>query len=181
MEILQTNLQDVLLIKPKVFRDTRGFFLESYSQRTFLEHGIATEFLQDNHAFSEKKGVLRGLHFQMLPHSQTKLVRVTRGAVYDVAVDLRKDSRTFGKWQGFELTASNFYMVYIPQGFAHGYCTLEDATEFMYKNDTFYAPDYEAALRWNDPTLKITWPITEPILSEKDAHAPLFKDFKSPF
>lgn len=181
MEVIKTDMLDLLLIKPKVFKDSRGFFLESYSHRTFSERGVTTEFLQDNHAFSQIKGVLRGLHFQLPPHTQTKLVRVTRGSVYDVAVDLRKESPSFGKWQGFELTADNFYMLYIPQGFAHGYCTLEDETEFMYKNDNFYAPDYDAAIRWNDPTLKIDWPVDEPILSEKDARAPLFKDFESPF
>ncbi len=181
MQVIKTDILDLLLIKPKVFKDNRGFFLESYSEKTFSELGITTHFMQDNHAFSQTKGVLRGLHFQLPPHTQTKLVRVTRGSVYDVAVDLRKESPTFGKCQGFELTADNFYMLYIPQGFAHGYCTLEDDTEFMYKNDNFYAPDYDAAIRWNDPTLKIDWPVDEPILSEKDAKAPLFQDFESPF
>ena len=181
MEVIKTELEDVLLIKPKVFEDSRGFFLESFSKRTFEENDISTDFVQDNHAFSHQKGVLRGLHFQLPPYTQTKLVRVTRGAVYDVAVDLRKNSSTFAKWQGFELTASNFYLLYIPQGFAHGYGTLEESTEFMYKNDNFYAPDHEAAIRWNDPTLKIDWPVTDPILSEKDSNAPFFNDFKSPF
>lgn len=181
MGIIKTAIKDLLLIKPKVFQDNRGFFLEFYSERTFKDSGIEIKFVQDNHSFSVKKGVIRGLHFQLPPNAQTKLVRVTRGAAYDVAVDLRKNSPTYGKWQGFELTAENFNMLYVPQGFAHGFCTLEENTEVMYKNDNFYAPESEAGLRWNDPTLNIDWPVKDPMLSEKDANAPFFRDFKSPF
>lgn len=181
VEIITTKIKNLFLIKPKVFQDNRGFFLEFYSERTFKGLGITTKFAQDNYSFSKKRGVIRGLHFQLPPNEQTKLVRVTRGAAYDVAVDLRKESPTYGKWLGFELTAENFDMVYVPQGFAHGFCTLEENTEVMYKNDNFYAPESEAGLRWNDPALNIDWPVDNPILSEKDANAPFFKDFESPF
>lgn len=181
MEIFKTSLDDCVLVKPKVFHDNRGFFLESYSQRTFEKFGIGTSFVQDNHTYSAHKGVIRGLHFQFPPYTQTKLVRVTRGAVFDIVVDLRKESPTYGKWEGFELRADNFLQLYIPQGFAHGFCTLEDNTEFEYKNDNFYTPDHEGAIRWNDPTLKIHWPIDSPTLSEKDTQAMLWKEFQSPF
>lgn len=181
MEILQTKILDLLLIKPKVFKDHRGFFLEFYSEKIFRERGITTPFVQDNHSLSVKKGVLRGLHFQLPPHAQAKLVRVIHGAVFDVAVDLRKESSTYGKWQGFELTAENFNMLYVPRGFAHGYCTLEDNTEFMYKCDNFYHPESDTGLRWNDPTLNINWPVKDTILSDKDKDTPFFKDFESPF
>jgi dTDP-4-dehydrorhamnose 3,5-epimerase len=181
MEFIETNLKGCFLIKPKVFQDKRGFFLESYSEKNFFEAGLVARFVQDNHSFSSVKGVVRGLHFQVQPHTQTKLVRVTRGAVYDVAVDLRKDSPTFGKWEGFELGAENFQMLYIPQGFAHGFCTLTDDVEFMYKNDNFYAAYHEGGIRWNDPSLAIPWPFENPVLSDKDTKLPLFKDFVSPF
>jgi dTDP-4-dehydrorhamnose 3,5-epimerase len=181
MKITETKLKDCFLIEPNVFQDNRGFFLESYSEKKFKELGITTIFRQDNHSMSLKKGVLRGLHFQLPPHTQTKLVRVTQGSVFDVAVDLRKNSPTFGKWAGFTLTADNFHMLYIPQGFAHGFCTLEDNTEFMYKNDNFYTPDFEGAIRWDDPQLNIDWPVKNPVFSDKDAKAPYLKDFDSPF
>jgi dTDP-4-dehydrorhamnose 3,5-epimerase len=181
MKITETKLKDCFLIEPNVFQDNRGFFLESYSEKKFKELGITTIFRQDNHSMSLKKEVLRGLHFQLPPHTQTKLVRVTQGSVFDVAVDLRKNSPTFGKWAGFTLTADNFHMLYIPQGFAHGFCTLEDNTEFMYKNDNFYTPDFEGAIRWDDPQLNIDWPVKNPVFSDKDAKAPYLKDFDSPF
>ncbi len=181
MEVITNELHGLLLIKPKVFRDNRGFFLESYSQRTFSDHGIKNAFIQDNHSLSVQKGVLRGLHFQKSPYAQAKLVRVTRGSVFDVAVDLRKASPTFGKWHGFELSADNFNMLFVPQGFAHGYCTLEDNTEFLYKCDTFYMPEYEECLLWNDPTLHIDWPVKNPMLSAKDTKGKLLTDFISPF
>lgn len=181
MEIIKTTLKDALLIKPQVFKDERGFFLESYSKKKFSEQGIDIDFVQDNHALSVSKGVLRGLHFQNPPHAQTKLVRVTRGRVYDVIVDLRKNSETFGKWEGIELSAENFLMLFVPKGFAHAYATLEDNTEFLYKVDEFYAPESDSGLIWNDPTLNINWPIKDPIVSEKDGKLPLFKDLESPF
>ncbi|MFA5993729.1 MAG: dTDP-4-dehydrorhamnose 3,5-epimerase [Parcubacteria group bacterium] len=181
MEIVKTTLQDAYLIKPQVFQDERGFFMETYSEKKFKEAGIMADFVQDNHAMSVTRGVLRGLHFQLGEDVQAKLVRVTKGAVYDVIVDLRKDSPTFGKWEGFELTAENFYMLFVPRGFAHGYCTLEDYTEFQYKCDNFYAPQSDSGLRWNDPDLKIYWPVENPILSEKDQQQQFFRDFKSAF
>ena len=181
MEIKETSLNGAYLIKLKVFQDERGFFTEAYSQKKLKEMGIDADFVQDNHSMSAKKGVLRGLHYQLAPHTQAKLVRVTKGSVYDVIVDLRKDSPTFGKWEGFTLTAENFEMLFVPQGFAHGFCTLEDNTEFQYKCDNYYAPGSESGIIWNDPTLNINWPIKDPILSEKDTKAQEFKNFVSPF
>ena len=181
MEITKTSLEGAYLIKPKVFQDERGFFMETYSAKEFKEAGIEADFVQDNHSMSVTKGVLRGLHYQTAPHTQAKLVRVTKGAVYDVIVDLRKDSKTFGKWEGFELTDNNYLMLYVPRGFAHGFCTLVDGTEFQYKCDNFYAPESEGAISWNDPDLKIYWPIKNPILSDKDSKAQEFKNFVSPF
>ncbi len=178
MEFQKTNLKDVFLIKPQVFQDERGFFTESYNQKKFQEAGIDVKFVQDNHSLSKQKGVLRGLHFQLPPHSQAKLVRVTSGTVYDAVADLRKDSETFGKWQGFELTAKNFQMLFVPRGFAHGFCTLEENTEFLYKCDNFYAPEHDSGIIWNDLDLKIDWPLEgDPIVSEKDSRHQTFKEF----
>lgn len=179
MEFIKTELKDAWLIQPRVFRDLRGFFLESYSKRKFLEAGIAADFVQDNHSLSVKMGVLRGLHFQKPPHTQAKLVRVTKGKVYDVIVDLRKESETYGAWQGFELSAENFRMLFVPRGFAHGFLTLEDNTEFEYKCDNFYESNAESGIIWNDPDLNIDWPIYNPVLSEKDAQLPSWAEFVS--
>lgn len=181
MEKQETSLKDAYLLKPKVFEDERGFFMESFSQKKMEELGIEGNWVQDNHSMSVTKGVLRGLHFQFPGSTQAKLVRVTRGAVYDVIVDLRKDSPTFGKWEGFELRADNHLMLYVPRGFAHGFVTLEDYTEFQYKCDDYYDASNEGGIMWNDPDLKIYWPIEDPILSEKDKKHPQFKDFVSPF
>ena len=181
MEFQETSLKGAYLIKPQVFQDERGFFLENYSKKIFTEAGIEADFVQDNHSLSVTKGTLRGLHFQNPDHAQAKLVRVTKGAAYDVIVDLRKDSPTFGKWEGFELRDDNFYMLFVPRGFAHGFCTLADYTEFQYKCDNFYNPESESGILWNDPDLKIYWPIKNPILSQKDKQLPFFKDIKSPF
>jgi len=181
MEFQKTSLKGAFLIKPQVFQDERGFFLESYSKKKFQEAGIKADFVQDNHSLSVSKGVLRGLHFQNPEDAQAKLVRVTKGAVYDVIVDLRKDSETFGRWEGFELTSDNFYMLFVPRGFAHGFVTLKDRTEFQYKCDNFYNPANESGIAWNDPDLKINWPIENPILSEKDKKLPFFKNLNSPF
>jgi len=181
MEFQKTSLEGAFLIKPRVFDDERGFFMETYSKSKFKEAGIEADFVQDNHSMSVTRGVLRGLHFQVGEKAQAKLVRVTKGTAYDVIVDLRKDSPTFGKWEGFELSADNYLMLYVPRGFAHGFCTLEENTEFQYKCDNFYALESEGGLMWNDPDLRIYWPIQNPILSDKDQkHAP-FKDFNSPF
>lgn len=180
MKLINTPIKDLYIIEPKVFGDDRGFFYESYSQVKFKEFGINIEFRQDNHAKS-MKGVLRGLHWQNPPTAQTKLVRVIRGSVYDVAVDLRKGSGTYGKWYGLELSEKNRKMFLVPQGFAHGYCTLEDDTEFLYKVDNFYAPDLEDGIIWNDPELNIPWPVKEPLLSEKDRELKIFKEIESAF
>ena len=181
MEFKKTAIDGVWLIKPNVFRDNRGFFLEWFSKRRFEEHGITADFVQDNQSSSVKRGVLRGLHFQSPPHSQAKLVRVVKGSAYDVIVDLRKDSETFGCWQAFTLSAKNFQMVFIPIGFAHGFCALEDDTVYIYKTDDFYTPQSEGGIIWNDPTLNIDWPIRKPILSTKDKELPTFTEIKSPF
>lgn len=179
MNFQKTSLEGAILIEPKVFEDHRGFFLESYSKELFKENGIKDDFVQDNHSLSVEKGVLRGLHFQLPPNAQSKLVRVVAGSVYDVIVDLRKDSETFGKWEGFTLSAKNKKMLYVPRGFAHAFCTLEENTEFVYKVDNLYAPESDSGIIWNDPTLKIDWPLeTEPIISEKDSNLQTFEDFK---
>ncbi|HEX3019657.1 MAG TPA: dTDP-4-dehydrorhamnose 3,5-epimerase [Chitinispirillaceae bacterium] len=181
MKIIRTDIDELVLIKPDVFEDSRGFFLESYSQKKFEDAGISCHFVQDNHSRSEQQGVIRGLHFQKPPFAQSKLIRVTRGAIFDVAVDLRKSSPTFGMWKGFELTDKNYLILFVPQGFAHGFCTLCPGTEVQYKVDNLYAPDYDSGIRWNDPLLAVNWPVKEPVLSKKDAILPFFKELKSPF
>jgi dTDP-4-dehydrorhamnose 3,5-epimerase len=181
MEFKKTTLKDAIIIQPKFFKDERGFFVESYSKNKFLENGIDVDFVQDNHSLSVERGVLRGLHFQKNPHAQAKLVRVTRGKVCDVIVDLRKDSPTFRKWEGFELSAENGLILFVPKGFAHAFCTLEENTEFMYKVDDFYAPECDSGIIWNDPALKIDWPIEDPILSEKDSQLKQLKDLELTF
>ena len=181
MDVIQTEIPGVLLIKPKVFGDHRGFFCETYSRRQFSEHGLDIDFVQDNQAFSAQAGVLRGLHFQTPPMTQTKLVRVTRGAVFDVVVDLRKGSPTFGRWEGFTLSAENFLQLLIPAGLAHGYMTLVPNTEFLYKVDRFYSAEHDGGILCNDPALGIIWPDLVPILSDKDVRLPRFADFDSPF
>lgn len=182
MEFIKTKFEGAFVIQPKVFEDHRGFFLESYSKELFAKNGITADFVQDNHSLSVEKGVLRGLHFQLPPNAQAKLVRVVAGSVYDVIVDLRKDSATFGEWEGFELSAENKKMLFVPRGFAHAFCTLEENTEFVYKVDGRYAPESDSGIVWNDPTLAIKWPIEgEPIISQKDANLQKFKDFKTPF
>ena len=181
MEFKSTKFKDAWIIQPKVFKDVRGFFLESFSNKWFEEKNLTVNFIQDNHSKSAVVGVLRGLHFQLPPYTQTKLVRVTKGKVYDVIVDLRQNSKTYGQWQGFELSEQNFIMLLIPKGFAHAFCTLKPNTEFMYKVDEYYLSDSEDGIIWNDPSINIDWPIKEPILSEKDSKLQTFKEFKSPF
>ena len=179
---IETNINDLYIIEPTVFGDNRGFFMESYSKRDFEEIGLNTEFVQDNHSKS-KKGVLRGLHFQ-IKHTQGKLVRVIKGSVWDVAVDLRRDSDTFGKWYGVLLTEENKRMFYVPKGFAHGFLTLEDETEFQYKCTDYYAPEYDSGIIWNDKNILIEWPfeeyeinIEDLSLSEKDKKQQSFEEF----
>lgn len=169
MKIIQTALPGVLIIEPSVFGDARGFFMETWNARGFADAGLDLSFVQDNHSRSQK-GVLRGLHFQN-PGPQGKLMRVAQGAVFDVAVDLRASSPTFGKWVGVELSAANKRMVWVPEGFAHGFLTLEDDTDFLYKCTALYAPQSEFTLAWNDPGVGIEWPVDglDPIISDKDA------------
>jgi len=167
VQVLPTILQDVVIVEPKVFGDERGFFLEIYNQATFAKLGLPTEFVQDNHSGSQK-GVLRGLHYQ-IQQPQGKLVRALRGAIYDVAVDLRRGSKQFGQWVGVELTAENKRQLWVPPGFAHGFLTLTDWVEVSYKVTQLYAPQHERSLLWNDPALGIAWPLEgEPTLSAKD-------------
>ena len=167
MKIIPTAIPEVLLLEPKVFGDDRGFFYESWNKRTFAELGIAANFVQDNHSKSQKN-VLRGLHYQ-IETAQGKLVRVTSGAVYDVAVDLRRSSPTFGRWVGFTLSASDRRMAWIPPGFAHGFCVTSESAEFLYKTTDYYSPAHERTLLWNDPQLAIPWPLSgEPLLAAKD-------------
>ncbi len=180
MEIIESAIPDVLIIKPDVFQDERGYFFESFNEEKFRSFGIDARFMQDNESKSQK-GVLRGLHFQNPPYAQGKLVRVMKGAVLDVAVDLRPRSQYFGKWVSIVLSESNKWMYWIPEGFAHGFLTLEDNTVFFYKCTHLYHKASEGSIRWNDPDLNIDWGSDTPILSEKDQNAPFLKEFKSSF
>lgn len=180
MEIVKTPLAGLLIVKPAVFEDDRGYFFESYNRDKFLAHGIDVNYVQDNESKS-KKGVLRGLHFQNPPYAQGKLVRVMHGSVLDVAVDLRKDSPTYGQSSSIVLSGENKWMYWIPEGFAHGFLTLEDDTVFFYKCTNIYSKPAEGSIRWNDPDLNIDWGIKDPIVSEKDKNAPWFKDFLTQF
>lgn len=180
MEIIETKIKDLLIIKPRVFADARGYFFESYNETVFKEHGIVANFVQDNQSLSST-GVLRGLHFQAPPHDQGKLVRVITGAVLDVAVDIRKNSPTYGQHVAVELTEENKTMFYIPSGFAHGFLTLRDNTIFSYKCTNVYNKPSEGCVLWNDSDLGINWNISNPILSEKDLVGTPFKEFNSPF
>ena len=176
MNIIRTKVEDVLIIEPKVFGDQRGWFTETYSKTKFQELGIDIEFVQDNHSMSAQKGTLRGLHFQTNPKAQSKLVRCTKGRILDVAVDLRKGSATYKKWVGVELSEENKNQLLIPKGFAHGFLTLTDDVEVQYKVDEYYAPECDRSIRFDDPEIGVNWGIEDPILSEKDLNAPLFKD-----
>jgi dTDP-4-dehydrorhamnose 3,5-epimerase len=173
----------VKLLTPKRFEDPRGWFSETYNQVRMREAGIETVFVQDNHSMSHPTGVLRGLHFQAPPHGQVKLVRCVRGRIWDVAVDIRKGSPSWGRWVGAELTAANGRQLYVPVGFAHGFITLEPDTEVEYKVSTFYDRDSEGGLIWNDPDLALPWPLPPggPVLSDKDELLPRLADFASPF
>lgn len=175
-------LSVVQKIVPRRFGDRRGFFAETYSARNYAALGVNVEFVQDNHSLSREANTVRGLHFQCPPHAQAKLVRCGRGAIFDVAVDIRRGSPTYGQWLGYELSAENGAQLYIPAGFAHGFATLLPDSEIVYKCSDYYSPETEGALRWDDPVLGIDWPLTgAPILSEKDARAPLLTDLDSPF
>ena len=169
----ETKLKDAFIIEMEPITDNRGFFARAWCQKEFEAHGLIASFVQANITFSPQKGTLRGLHYQIAPHEEVKLVRCTRGATYDVIIDLRPESATYRQWLGTDLTVNNRKMIYIPGGFAHGYQILMDNTEVFYQVGQFYAPDYERGIRWNDPAFTITWPITSPpILSEKDKRWP---------
>lgn len=176
MQFIDTKIPDVSLVIPLVLGDDRGFFMETWQQKTFDKSAVPTTFVQDNHSRS-KQGILRGLHYQ-IKHPQGKLVRVTQGSVFDVAVDMRKSSPTFGQWVGYELSAENRRMLWVPPGFAHGFYVMSDTAEFVYKCTDYYAPEFERSLLWNDPTVAIDWPTNgqTPLLSEKDAKGDLFGD-----
>jgi dTDP-4-dehydrorhamnose 3,5-epimerase len=176
LNVKDTMLQGVKLIEPAVFGDHRGFFMESYNQSTFEKHGLKHSFIQDNHSLSIEANVLRGMHYQLRPKAQTKLIRVTAGEIYDVVIDIREGSPSFGHWEGFHLTASNKLQLLIPQGFAHGFCTLSPNSEVQYKVDALYSPEHDRGIAWNDPALAIDWPTSNPILSDKDAKHPVLAD-----
>jgi dTDP-4-dehydrorhamnose 3,5-epimerase len=173
------NIPDVLLVTHGVVRDQRGFFLESYREEPFTRMGLPG-FVQDNHAKSTR-GVLRGMHYQLQPAGIGKLVRCIRGRIFDVAVDIRRGSPSFGRWVGLELTEGDCRMLYIPEGFAHGYCTLSDEAEVFYKTSGYYSPQHERAIRWSDPTLNIQWPVADPVLSDKDRKAPCLQEAENNF
>jgi len=181
MKFTKTSLEGVILIEPAVFFDNRGFFLESYSQKEFEKNGINIQFVQDNHSRSNVVGTIRGMHYQDPPFAQSKLLRVTKGKIYDVVLDIRKSSPTFGQWKGFELSASNFQILFVPAGFAHGFATVEPETEVQYKVDKFYSPAHDRGIRWDDPQVNIKWPVSNPQLSEKDSRLPLLSEITTPF
>ena len=183
MQIRETSLPGVVILTPKRFGDARGFFSETWNRRTLAEAGIEIDVVQDNHSLSREAGTVRGLHFQSPPHAQTKLVRVLRGAIFDVAVDLRRASPHYGRHVGVTLTAESGDQILVPAGFAHGLMTLEPDTEVLYKVDDYYAPDHDHGLMWNDPDLGIDWPLPEAqaVLSEKDLRQPGFARFDTPF
>ena len=183
VKIEPTKIYDVKIVWPDKFGDHRGFFSETFNSEKFKLSGLDLSFCQDNHSLSEKAGTLRGLHFQINPHAQGKLLRVTRGAIYDVAVDIRAGSPTFGEWVGYEISARLWNQIFIPVGFAHGFCTLEDNTEVMYKVTAPYSPENERGLAWNDDELAIDWPIDNdaPILSEKDTSYPELRNLPTFF
>lgn len=176
MKFINTDIRDLIVIEPNVFGDNRGWFSESYNEAVFKNNDIDIKFIQDNHSFSAEKGVLRGLHFQNNPHAQSKLVRCTRGRIWDVAVDLRKNSPTYLKWFGVELSSENHKMLLVPKGFAHGFVTLEDNCEVQYKVDSLYDKSSDRSIKYDDPAIGVKWPINDVILSDKDKNAPLLKD-----
>jgi len=176
VKVTKTLLPDVVVVKPMVFEDHRGFFTESFNAAKFEGLGLPTLFVQDNHSLSRAKGTLRGLHYQIAPKAQGKLVRCVQGAILDVVVDIRRNSPTFKKWISEELSASNKNQLWIPPGFAHGFLTLEPDTEVVYKVTELYSPTHDRSIIWNDPDLGIQWQVTEPVLSDKDRQAPLLRD-----
>ncbi len=183
MDLTPTAIPEVLIVNPRRFVDPRGFFSETFKGKVFAERGLPTDFVQDNHSLSRPKGTVRGLHFQVPPFAQDKLVRVVRGAILDVAVDLRRGSPTFGRHVSVVLSAEAWNQLFVPIGFAHGFCTLEDDTEVIYKVTQYYAPDHDRGLLWNDPDLGIAWPVEaeQAVLSDKDRLHPRLKDLAAYF
>lgn len=181
MEIKPLKLKGTFEVKFNRIGDSRGYFVKIYDKDLFAQHGLQTDWVQENQSFSTRLETIRGLHFQKPPFAQTKLVRVMLGKIHDVFVDLRKDSPTFGQWDSIELSEENCNAVYIPQGFAHGFCTLTQDVIVQYKVDNIYAPDFEGGIRWDDPNLNIDWNTAEPFLSPRDTKMPFFADFVSPF
>ncbi|WP_145139428.1 dTDP-4-dehydrorhamnose 3,5-epimerase [Paenibacillus sp. Y412MC10] len=176
MKVTPLNLQGAALLEPVVHGDNRGFFMESYSATVLEKQGVKFNFIQDNQSLSAEPGVIRGLHYQLNPKAQTKLIRVLTGAIYDVIVDVRKSSPTFGKWVGVILSEHNHRQLLVPKGFAHGFCTLVPNTQVLYKVDEYYSPENDRGILWSDPALGIDWPTSKPILSDKDQRHPLLKD-----
>ena len=181
VKFIKTSLVDAYIFDPVVFGDHRGFFTETYNARLFKENGFSFDFIQDNHSLSVDTGTIRGLHYQLDPYAQTKLLRVTKGAVYDVIIDIRTGSPTYGKWEGFILSEDNKRQLLVPKGFAHGYCTLVQNTEVQYKVDNYYSPEHDRGISWDDPQLNIPWPTSNPILSEKDKKHPHLTDVDCQF
>lgn len=181
MNVIKTEIEDLVIIEPKVFGDHRGFFMETWSTKAFDDAGLHYDFVQDNHSYSAAKGTLRGIHFQKGEFAQAKLVRCVRGSILDVAVDLRPSSPTYKKWVAVELSAENKRMFMIPRGFGHGFVTLTDDVEFLYRVDNLYAPKSEGGIRWNDPELAINWGVENPVLSAKDEIAPFLCDAVTDF
>ncbi|MCT1403447.1 dTDP-4-dehydrorhamnose 3,5-epimerase [Paenibacillus sp. p3-SID867] len=181
MNVSPLKLTDAFVLEPVVHGDHRGFFMESYNDSLFKQHGITYNFIQDNQSLSAEAGVLRGLHYQLTPKAQNKLIRVLTGAIYDVIVDIRKSSPTFGQWVGVILSEHNHRQLLVPRGFAHGFCTLVPNTQVLYKVDEYYSPENDRGILWNDPALGIDWPTSNPILSDKDQRHPMLKDAEMNF
>ena len=183
MEVEDTDIPGVRLLRPRYFHDSRGYFVETYNKHSARDLGLTACFVQDNQSLSVKRGTVRALHFQVPPKTQAKLIRVLRGSIYDVAVDLRLGSPTYGRWTAVTLTANGGEQLFVPRGFAHGFCTLEPNTEVAYKVDDYYAPELEQGLAWDDPTLAINWPVFpgDAVVSDKDRKLGRFSDFVSPF
>ena len=181
MNAIKSRLNEVIVIEPTVFGDNRGWFFESYSYKKYKELGIDVHFVQDNHSRSEHRGTVRGLHFQISPMAQSKLLCCTRGAILDVAVDLRKGSPTYADWMSVELSEENKRQIFIPKGFAHGFLTLTDNVEVEYKVDEYYSPEHDRSVKYNDPDIGVEWGINSPVLSQKDLNAPLLRDSDANF
>lgn len=181
MKVTSSKLQGAVLLEPIVHGDNRGFFMESYNEQVMRQNRLSHSFIQDNQSLSAQPGVLRGLHYQLNPKAQTKLVRVIAGAIYDVILDIRTGSPTYGQWEAFILSEYNHRQLLVPKGFAHGFCTLVPNTQVFYKVDEYYSPENDRGILWDDPTLGIDWPTSNPILSEKDKQHPLFKDAEMNF